>query len=338
MSIPKIDVIIPLFNSEKTIKSTISSLLCQSYDNFNLILSDNHSSDNSIKIIREFNDNRIKIVKTPYHFKIGEDNFNRCLDLSSERFTALLHADDVYHKDFLKNQINNLLSDETIAISFTEGENIDMQGKFIKELKSPKEMNLQNLLFWDIYPLILKNYNFMITPSLVYRTEIFKKNNYRWDFSKFKTSSDLALWLEISLKYKISILKENLISVRLSSYQGSSKVRNKTYQSDFFRVLNKYNQEFSIDNDKSKIIYHNMKLLKSRDNLRILCNLIYMNENNDLSNFFSKSINLEVLLKCYKKKYFKHLLLYCSLRLFNLIGFNKLNFILVSKLKRKYLI
>lgn len=338
MNHPKINIFIPLYNCEKTIKSTINSLLCQSYDNFNLIISDNHSTDNSIKIINQFNDNRLKIIKTPYHYDMSEPNFNRCLDLSDELFTALLHADDIYHEDFLKNQVNNLLSDETIAISFTEGENIDIQGKFIRKLKSPKEMKLQNLSFWDLYPLILENFNFIITPSLVLRTEIFKKNNFKWNYTQFKTSSDLALWLEVSLKYKISIIKKNLISVKLSSMQGSSEARNKIQQSDFFLVLDGYNHYFSEDNYKSNFICHNLKLLKSRDNLRILCNLIYLKENIDLNDFFSKSINFEILLRCYKKKYLKHFLLYCFLRLFNLIGLNKLNFMLVSKLKQKYLI
>ena len=61
MNTHKVNIFIPLYNAEKTIGDTIKSLLLQSYDNFDLIISDNHSSDNSLKIINAFNDKRIKL-------------------------------------------------------------------------------------------------------------------------------------------------------------------------------------------------------------------------------------------------------------------------------------
>ena len=337
MKSPKVNIFIPLYNSENTIRDTLNSLLHQSYDNFSIIISDNHSTDNSLKIISDFADERIRVIKTP-SFSKSEDNFNRCIDLSDEDFTALLHSDDIYHKDFLQNQVSNLLSNENIAISFTEGNNIDVNGNYLRDLKTPNEMNFPNLSFKDLYPLILKNYNFIIMPSLVFRTKYFKENNFYLNHNEFKTSSDLGLWLEISLKYKVSFIKKNLISVRQSSVQISSKVRDQTSQSDFFLVLDKFSKYFSINKKNSKFIQFNTDLLKTRDNLRILCNLIYLNQKKSLSESFSRAINLNIILKSYKKKYMNHLLLYIVLRFFNLIGFNKVNYNIVSYLKKKYLI
>lgn len=338
MKSPKVNIFVPLYNSENTIRDTLNSLLHQSYDNFSIIISDNHSTDNSLKIINDFGDERIRVVKTPFFSENGEDNWNRCIDLSDEEFTALLHSDDIYHKDFLQNQVSNLLSNENIAISFTEGNNIDINGNYLRELKTPNAMNFQNLSFKDLYPLILKNYNFIIMPSLVFRTEYFKENNFYWNYNEFKTSSDLALWLEISLKYKVSFIKKNLISVRQSSVQISSKVRDNTSQSDFFLVLDRFSKYFSINKKNSKFVKLNTDLLKTRDNLRILCNLIYLNQNKFLSESFSGALNLNIILKSYKKKYMSHLLLYIVLRFFNLIGLNKINYNIVSYLKKKYLI
>jgi len=338
MNTHKVKIFIPLYNAEKTIGDTVKSLLLQSYDNFDLIISDNHSSDNSLKIINAFNDKRIKIIKTLNFSKIGEDNFNRCLDLSNEIFTAILHSDDIYHRDFLKNQIDNLLSDENIAISFTEGESIDTYGNVIGKLKIPAKTKHLSCSFYDIYPLILKNYNFLITPSVVFRTSIFKKNNFRWNFEKFKTSSDLALWLEVSLKYKISILKKNLISVRLSLLQGSSEVRDSIIQSDFFLVTNFYNRLYSINRKNSLIVNSSMPILIARDNLRILCNLIYLNEKKILSNDFADIINFNLLLNCFRKKYVIHISLYLILWFCNFIGLDNINSKIVSHLKKKFLI
>ena len=80
MKSPKVNIFIPLYNSENTIRDTFNSLLHQSYDNFSIIISDNHSTDNSLKIISDFADERIRVIKTP-SFSKSEDNFNRCIDL-----------------------------------------------------------------------------------------------------------------------------------------------------------------------------------------------------------------------------------------------------------------
>ena len=204
----KICICIPLYNAENTINETVKSILNQSYKNFELIISDNHSTDKSISVIKKLNDERIKIVKTKSFYEIGEDNFNRCIKLSNAEFTAILHSDDIYHKDFLYHQLKNLNDNPKIAISFTEGQNVNSYGKFIKKIVSPFKSDNNNLYFENIYPLLLENYNFFITPTMVFRTDVFLKNSYKWNYKDFKSSSDLALWLEVSRKYQISIVKK----------------------------------------------------------------------------------------------------------------------------------
>ena len=58
---PKISVLTPCFNSEKYIKATINSIIQQSYTNYEVIIQDSNSSDNTIDILKSFRDDRIKI-------------------------------------------------------------------------------------------------------------------------------------------------------------------------------------------------------------------------------------------------------------------------------------
>ena len=67
----KVSVIIPTFNSEKFIKRAIYSVLIQSYEDFELIIVDDCSTDNTVKIIESFNDDRIKIVKHDVNTGVG---------------------------------------------------------------------------------------------------------------------------------------------------------------------------------------------------------------------------------------------------------------------------
>lgn len=62
MSSPKISIVMPCFNAESTISDSIESVLNQTFTKFELIISDDHSTDKSIEIIKQYNDPRIKLI------------------------------------------------------------------------------------------------------------------------------------------------------------------------------------------------------------------------------------------------------------------------------------
>ena len=62
---PEISVIIPLYNKGQIIERTVKSVLCQSYPHFELIIVDDGSTDNSVEIVRQFDDERIQLIQQP---------------------------------------------------------------------------------------------------------------------------------------------------------------------------------------------------------------------------------------------------------------------------------
>lgn len=103
----KISVIIPLYNHEKFIKEAIQSVLNQTYKNFELIVIDDGSRDNSLKIAQSFNDERLRVISQEN--RGAHNTINRGLDLATGEFLTILNSDDVYEKERLEKCIAYLL-------------------------------------------------------------------------------------------------------------------------------------------------------------------------------------------------------------------------------------
>ncbi|MBZ4043052.1 glycosyltransferase family 2 protein [Flavobacterium hibisci] len=91
--VPQISVIIPLYNKEDSIKATVDSVLNQAFKNFELLIIDDGSTDNSLKVLSEFDDDRIKIV-TKKNGGVSEAR-NYGVEISSTEYIFFLDADDI---------------------------------------------------------------------------------------------------------------------------------------------------------------------------------------------------------------------------------------------------
>ena len=95
-----ISVIIPTFNSEKYIQQCISSVLNQTYENYEIIVVDNNSTDSTVSIIKSFNSDKIKII---YVFNNGNISISRNLGIKNSigSWIAFLDSDDFWEKNKL---------------------------------------------------------------------------------------------------------------------------------------------------------------------------------------------------------------------------------------------
>lgn len=98
---PKISVIIPTYNSEEYIEFAIKSVFSQTLGNFELIIVDDCSTDNTLKLIRQFKDSRMKIILHQSNKGICEAR-NTGLKESEGEWIALLDADDGWHEEYLE--------------------------------------------------------------------------------------------------------------------------------------------------------------------------------------------------------------------------------------------
>lgn len=155
---PKISVVIPLYNKENFIKKTLDSVLQQTFTDFEVIIVNDCSTDNSDKIILEYKDERIKKVEHKTNKGLSAARNTGILNSNSD-YIAFLDADDIWEPEYLA-VINDLIQNFPEANAYATNYFEDINGKKYKPYNSSLflsedysgtldffEMNLQKVLF-----------------------------------------------------------------------------------------------------------------------------------------------------------------------------------------------
>lgn len=136
MNSDHVTVIIPTYNRAFFLKETIKSVLEQSYDNFQLLILDDHSLDNTHEIVNSFRDRRIKYIRHEYNLGLVA-NWTYGVRSANGRFLSILGDDDKYEPDFLKLRVEGFkIFDNAMAVTgaFTC---IDNDGQYVRLSRSP---------------------------------------------------------------------------------------------------------------------------------------------------------------------------------------------------------
>jgi len=112
---PKVSVLVPVYNAASFLRTTISSVLNQTFSDFELILLNDCSTDNSEEIISEFHDERIRYYKNKSNLGISPTR-NKLMELARGEYLAVLDNDDVCRQDRLEKQVKYMDSHKDISI------------------------------------------------------------------------------------------------------------------------------------------------------------------------------------------------------------------------------
>lgn len=129
---PPVSICIPLFNAEEHIAETLESAFAQSFENIEVIVVDNASTDRSVEIVRSFDDERLTLHQNDENIG-AERNFNRALGLARGDFVKLLCSDDVLFTDCISRQHAVLDRPESSGITLVSAarEVIDSRGTVV---------------------------------------------------------------------------------------------------------------------------------------------------------------------------------------------------------------
>jgi len=117
MAINKIvSICIPAYNNEKYISKTINSVLGQTYQDFEIIISDDASKDRTIEIAKSFNDSRIKIFNNGINLGLTT-NWNRSIELAQGDYIKLVCGDDIIYPTCIEKQVKVLDNDINFSIA-----------------------------------------------------------------------------------------------------------------------------------------------------------------------------------------------------------------------------
>tara|TARA_B110000483_G_scaffold240785_1_gene322187 strand:+ start:241 stop:1155 length:915 start_codon:yes stop_codon:yes gene_type:complete len=201
-------VVITNYNHEKYIGKCISSVLNQTFKNFELIIIENNSSDNSMKIIKSFKDKRIKIFKINNGGIIAKSR-NLGIKKSKSRWIAFLDSDDFWFKKKLEIVQKNILENKNNHIH-TNNERYKFEK--IKKYKSSRLNEKLNLDKKNFFQELILNGNKLSLSATVVDNNFLKKNNIFFrERRNFVTAEDYDFWLNLAKNgAKFNFIKEIL--------------------------------------------------------------------------------------------------------------------------------
>jgi len=262
-----VSICVPVYNTGAFLGQTLESLVRQTYPDREIVISNNHSTDNTLEVIRKYQEKYpIRYCETPEVYTVGEGNFNRCVELTPNAdAVCIFHADDLYDPDIVSRQADILRQNERVGAVFALAEVINEEGRPISRYRLPpelKKLNRQVYSFDEIFSCILKYENsFLICPSPMVRRKVYDEMG-AWEYDKYKSASDLGLWFKIAQKYDIAIIDEPLVKYRISRQQGSFLVvRQRTGEADYFRLMDSFKEKIK-DHPNAK--YYIVSKIKDR--------------------------------------------------------------------------
>lgn len=214
-----VSVIMPCYNSGAYIKESIESVINQTYQNFELIIIDDVSSDDSISIIKSFDDPRIKLIQSTHNGGAGVSR-NKGIDVAKGRFIAFLDSDDLWRPKKLETQIKFML-DKNCALSYSQYQKFSSLGKG-KIMIPPDTVTYKELLYCNVIGCL----------TAIYDTQTLGKQY----MPLIRKRQDMALWLKILSQYdKAQCCQEVLADYRTDSGMTQNKLNAAKHQWFFYR-------------------------------------------------------------------------------------------------------
>ena len=247
MTSPKVSVIMAVYNAENYLKESIESILNQTFQDLELIIVNDGSTDNSLSIIKSYNDKRIILIDQKNSG--AAISRNNAIEIASSNYIAILDADDIALSDRLGKQYQFLSANPDYIILGSNAHVIDMEGNYIydTELKETDEQIKEQLPEMPF-----------VHPSVMFRKNVFNKAGKYPD--RMLVAQDAVLLNRMATFGKVCNLNECFIKYRIVPTANSS--RNPKENADFKNFFNK-----AISNQKiSDQEYESLKKITNNRN------------------------------------------------------------------------
>jgi teichuronic acid biosynthesis glycosyltransferase TuaG len=212
----KISIITPCYNSENYIEQTILSVLNQTYENWEWWIVDDYSKDNSVKIIREFQDPRIHLIALEKNVGAAEAR-NMGLRNATGRFITFIDSDDVWLPHFLETAVNYLLKNKEELVYGTYKRHDENLEPYLEDFIAEDHITYKRILYNCPIPMLTSMYDSQRIGKV--------------PIPEVDMREDYAMWIEILKK----IPEAKAIKEPLAIY----RIRKTSYSRNKFLILRK---------------------------------------------------------------------------------------------------
>lgn len=242
-TIPKVSVIIPAYNSARFLKEAIGSVFAQTYGDYEIIVIDDGSTDNTKEVLAPYL-GRIKYI---YQQNQGASSArNTGIRHSQSEYIAFLDADDIWLPEMLRIQVDYLNHNQKIALIYSLALWIDVNGKPLNKKNRLK----RSLPAGDVFNILYVR-NFIITPSSVMIRKRILDIVGSFDES-LTHAEDHELWLRIAREFKVFGIAKYLCKHRDTPQSLSKRNKENGFKCNI-RVIEKY---YKLSQDLGRPISH----------------------------------------------------------------------------------
>ncbi|WP_248723591.1 glycosyltransferase family 2 protein [Seonamhaeicola sp. ML3] len=242
---PFFSIIIPLFNKEKYIGSSLNSALSQTFQDFEVIIVDDGSTDNSLKIVKDIKDERIEIIKQKNKGAASARNLG--IANSRGKYIALLDADDIWSEIHL-NELHKQIKLHSSAALFCNNYQIRYVNDNVRNPNFNMELGQKPIIIDDYFKASTVN-NIAWTSAVCFEK---KKFDTLGGFNvKLEIAEDLDLWNRFALNYPVSFNPTITMTYNFQVEDSLSKKENNQIRYDF---INSYTNLEKSNNSLKKYL------------------------------------------------------------------------------------
>ena len=210
----KVSIIVPTYNRAHFIAEAINSVLNQTFRDFEMIVVDNYSSDNTESVVKSYNDERIRYFKNRNN---GLISINRNYGIKKSRgaYIAFLDDDDLWLPEKLAKQVDILDSNNELGLVYSDSYIIDRDG----HEREQTYFYSRKPLGGNVFDELLQNSPIPLLTVMVRREVLDKVGEFN---PRYKIAQDYDLWLRIVEYYPVDFMEQPLAKFRVhseSSYQ-----------------------------------------------------------------------------------------------------------------------
>lgn len=270
-------IVIPLYNKEQWIADTLRSVLSQSYSDFEVVIVDDSSSDNSVSIVKSFNDPRIRIM-TQENAGVATAR-NHGIEEAQREFIALIDADDQWEPDYLQTIYDLIKKYPECDVFASTYKFKDQDGN----ITYPKINNMHIAEHGDG---IIENYFEIFcssTPPICSSAITFRKSAFKSTGGfpiGVRLGEDLITWAKLACQYKIAYVRKPLVTYVFESQDKrvvpTIQPNRHDYVGEQFKILTDANDIPFLKN--SAAMWHKMRMVT----------FVRLNRRNEARNEYAK--------------------------------------------------
>jgi glycosyltransferase involved in cell wall biosynthesis len=257
MSRPEVTVFMAVFNGEKFIKQAIDSVLEQTFRDFELLLIDDGSTDNSVSIIKEYNDDRIRLLQNETNLGLFLTR-NRGIEEARGKYFATLDCDDIATKGRLELQLKYFQQHTNAAVCAGRVIYIDSSSKRIGT-RAPLSGDQ------DYYKALLLFTNIFINSATMIDMDVLKKIKYR---TGYEPAEDYDLFERIADEYEIGIINDVMCYYRIHGGNVST-IKSEHRKIGERIIIERQLKRYGFDYDENDLNIHLKFTTAEFDNLNL---------------------------------------------------------------------